>query len=187
MNTVKSAQGAKAQAAAQSAAHEVNFASKSVPRHLARGAIGVGLIVGSIALVPVAGPATLLAALLALVAFRGCPACWMVGLAQTISRAVWSAGVRTASAPSPRRTRRRRPRTSRQPICPDLVRALPMRPDSLGRRRQGGRRPHGGYGRHRPAAGGSARRATTRCSHGRSSSWSGSAVRAVSSASASAR
>ncbi|MGX8910336.1 hypothetical protein ACR820_34960 [Streptomyces netropsis] len=86
MNTVKSAQGAKAQAAAQSAAHEVNFASKSVPRHLARGAIGVGLIVGSIALVPVAGPATLLAAPLALVAFRGCPACWMVGLAQTISR-----------------------------------------------------------------------------------------------------
>ncbi|MFD7234913.1 hypothetical protein ACFWAT_06330 [Streptomyces syringium] len=85
MNTVKSAQGAKAQAAAQSAAHEVNFASTSVPRHLARGAIGVGLIVGSISLVPVAGPATLLAAPLALVAFRGCPACWMAGLAQTIS------------------------------------------------------------------------------------------------------
>ncbi|MFF7690320.1 hypothetical protein ACFZB6_29820 [Streptomyces syringium] len=86
VNTVKPAQGAKAQAAAQSAAREMNFASKSVPRHLVRGAIGVGLIVGSIALVPVAGPATLLAAPLALVAFRGCPTCWMVGLAQTISR-----------------------------------------------------------------------------------------------------
>ncbi|MFC0052199.1 hypothetical protein [Streptomyces actinomycinicus] len=81
-NTVKPAQGAKAEAAAP----ETNFASKSVPRHLARGAIGFGLIIGSIALVPVAGPATLLAAPLALLAFRGCPTCWMVGLAQTISR-----------------------------------------------------------------------------------------------------
>lgn len=80
-NTVEPAQGAKAQAAAP----ELNFASKSVPRHLARGTIGFGLIIGSIALVPVAGPATLLAAPLALIAFRGCPTCWMVGLAQTIS------------------------------------------------------------------------------------------------------
>ncbi|WUO26767.1 hypothetical protein OHT76_43495 [Streptomyces sp. NBC_00287] len=63
----------------------MNFASKSVPRHLARGAAGFGLIIGSIALVPVAGPATLLAAPLALIAFRGCPTCWMVGLAQTIA------------------------------------------------------------------------------------------------------
>ncbi|MCA6091829.1 hypothetical protein LE181_06575 [Streptomyces sp. SCA3-4] len=69
----------------QAAAPGKNFASKSVPRHLARGAIGFGLIVGSIALVPVAGPAPLLAAPLALIAFRGCPTCWMVGLAQTIS------------------------------------------------------------------------------------------------------
>ncbi|MER5310294.1 hypothetical protein ABT034_21190 [Streptomyces sp. NPDC002773] len=63
-----------------------DFASASVPRHLARGAVGLGLIAGSIALVPVAGPITLLAAPLALIAFRGCPTCWMVGLAQTISR-----------------------------------------------------------------------------------------------------
>jgi hypothetical protein len=69
-----------------SPAPERNFASKSVPRHLARGAIGFGLIIGSIALVPVVGPATLLAAPLALIAFRGCPTCWMVGLAQTVSR-----------------------------------------------------------------------------------------------------
>ncbi|MFB7277850.1 hypothetical protein ACFCZV_12140 [Streptomyces hydrogenans] len=63
-----------------------DFASRSVARHLARGALGFGLIIGSVALVPVAGPATLLAAPLALIAFRGCPTCWMVGLAQTISR-----------------------------------------------------------------------------------------------------
>ncbi|MCX4538184.1 hypothetical protein OHA79_48090 (plasmid) [Streptomyces sp. NBC_00841] len=86
VNTVKPAQGAKARATAQSAAPEKDFASKSVPRHLARGAIGFGLIISSIGLVPVAGPATLLAAPLALIAFRGCPTCWMVGLAQTISR-----------------------------------------------------------------------------------------------------
>lgn len=86
VNAVKPAQGEKARAAIRSGAPETNFASKSVPRHLARGAIGFGLVVGSIALVPVAGPATLLAAPLALIAFRGCPTCWMVGLAQTISR-----------------------------------------------------------------------------------------------------
>ncbi|MFF4323589.1 hypothetical protein [Streptomyces sp. NPDC001568] len=63
-----------------------NFASRSVPRHLLRGAIGFGLIGGSIALVPVVGPVSLLAAPLALIAFRGCPTCWMVGLVQTISR-----------------------------------------------------------------------------------------------------
>ncbi|KUJ37232.1 hypothetical protein ACZ90_69945 [Streptomyces albus subsp. albus] len=86
VSTVKPARGAKVRATVQPAAPERNFASKSVPRHLARGAIGFGLIIGSIGLVPVAGPATLLAAPLALIAFRGCPTCWMVGLAQTISR-----------------------------------------------------------------------------------------------------
>ncbi|MFG2772185.1 hypothetical protein [Streptomyces sp. NPDC048350] len=69
-----------------SAAPERDFASKSVPRHLARGAVGFGLIISSIVLVPVVGPVSLLAAPLALIAFRGCPTCWMVGLAQTISR-----------------------------------------------------------------------------------------------------
>lgn len=77
MNTLKPA---------PSAAPATNFASTSVPRHLARGAIGFGLIIGSIAMVPVVGPVALLAAPPALIAFRGCPTCWMVGLAQTISR-----------------------------------------------------------------------------------------------------
>ncbi|MFJ2740588.1 hypothetical protein ACIO3O_13050 [Streptomyces sp. NPDC087440] len=63
-----------------------DFASRSVPRHLARGAIGLGLIGGALALVPVVGPVALLAAPLALVAFRGCPTCWAIGLVQTISR-----------------------------------------------------------------------------------------------------
>ncbi|WP_406063735.1 hypothetical protein [Streptomyces sp. NBC_01077] len=86
MNIVKPAQGDQIQVTTKPPANDMNFASKSVPRHLARGVIGFGLIIGSIAMVPVAGPATLLAAPLALIAFRGCPTCWMVGLAQTISR-----------------------------------------------------------------------------------------------------
>ncbi|MFI9327851.1 hypothetical protein ACIGZJ_09930 [Kitasatospora sp. NPDC052868] len=68
------------------AAPETGFASKSVPRHLARGLLGFGLIIGSIALTPLVGPVVLLAAPLGLVALRGCPACWTIGLAQTISR-----------------------------------------------------------------------------------------------------
>lgn len=65
---------------------EKDFSSASVPRHLLRGALGFGAIVGSVALVPVLGPATLLAAPLGLVALKGCPTCWAVGLVQTVSR-----------------------------------------------------------------------------------------------------
>ncbi|MFD9033129.1 hypothetical protein ACFVZW_18550 [Streptomyces sp. NPDC059567] len=86
MTIVKPSRGAKARATDRATAPGTNFASTSVPRHLARGAIGFGLIIGSIALVPVVGPAALLAAPLALIAFRGCPTCWMVGLVQTVSR-----------------------------------------------------------------------------------------------------
>ncbi|MGA4838149.1 hypothetical protein [Streptomyces sp. G45] len=76
----------KARPAPQPAVPARNFASTSVPRHLARGALGFGLLIGSIGLVPTVGPAALLAAPLALIAFRGCPTCWLVGLAQTVSR-----------------------------------------------------------------------------------------------------
>ena len=61
------------------------FASTSVARHLTRGAIGFGLIGSAIGLVPVLGPASLLLAPAGLVALRGCPTCWMVGLMETIS------------------------------------------------------------------------------------------------------
>ncbi|MEV4947844.1 hypothetical protein [Streptomyces sp. NPDC053755] len=81
---------------------------------MARGAIGFGLIIGSIALLPVLGPAALLAAPLALIPFRGCPSCWMVGLAQAISRGRLERrcadGVCTlATAHPPRATSVRRP------------------------------------------------------------------------------
>ncbi|WP_131741301.1 hypothetical protein [Actinomadura roseirufa] len=65
---------------------EEDFASASLTRHLARGAAGFGALAGAVALPPVAGPAALLLAPVALVALRGCPTCWFVGLLQTISR-----------------------------------------------------------------------------------------------------
>jgi hypothetical protein len=66
--------------------NEKSFASRSVPVHLARGAIGFGLLAGSVALIPVVGLFSLLLAPVGVVALRGCPACWAIGLAQTISR-----------------------------------------------------------------------------------------------------
>jgi hypothetical protein len=61
------------------------FASTSLPRHLVRGAVGLGSLIGSVALVPVFGPGSLLLAPVGLLALRGCPTCWAIGLMQTIS------------------------------------------------------------------------------------------------------
>ncbi|MER6916935.1 hypothetical protein ABT354_35265 [Streptomyces sp. NPDC000594] len=62
------------------------FASRSVPVHLARGAVGFGALAGSVALLPAVGPVSLLLAPLGLLVLRGCPMCWAIGLAQTVSR-----------------------------------------------------------------------------------------------------
>lgn len=61
------------------------FASTSLPRHLLRGATGFGGLIGSVALLPVLGIGSLLLAPVGLLALRGCPACWAIGLVQTIS------------------------------------------------------------------------------------------------------
>lgn len=64
------------------------FASKSLPNHLIRGAIGVSAIVSAVLLAQssttvfgVLGSLGL--GLAALVAFRGCPMCWTIGLFET--------------------------------------------------------------------------------------------------------
>ena len=62
------------------------FASTSVPRHLARGGVGLGAFAGSVGLLGVIGPLALLLLPVGFVALRGCPTCWAIGLAQTISR-----------------------------------------------------------------------------------------------------
>ncbi|MGP3967045.1 hypothetical protein [Streptomyces sp. 6N223] len=62
------------------------FASASLPRHLMRGAVGFGALAGSVALIPALGPVSLVLLPAGLLALRGCPMCWTVGLVQTISR-----------------------------------------------------------------------------------------------------
>ncbi|WP_107064561.1 hypothetical protein [Streptomyces sp. NRRL S-118] len=63
-----------------------DFASSSLPRHLTRGAVGFGGLIGSFALLPVAGPVALLLLPVGVLALRGCPMCWTIGLVQTVSR-----------------------------------------------------------------------------------------------------
>jgi hypothetical protein len=64
---------------------EQSFASKSLTRHIIRGVVGFGALIGSVALISLVGPISLLLVPIALVAFRGCPTCWLVGLGETIS------------------------------------------------------------------------------------------------------
>ncbi|MER6396522.1 hypothetical protein ABT263_10715 [Kitasatospora sp. NPDC001603] len=63
-----------------------DFASASLPRHLVRGAVGFGGLIGAFALLPVVGPAALLLLPIGVLALRGCPMCWTIGLIQTVSR-----------------------------------------------------------------------------------------------------
>jgi hypothetical protein len=61
------------------------LASTSLAAHLARGAVGFGLIGAAFVLTPSHGPVALLFAPIGVVALRGCPTCWIVGLVETIS------------------------------------------------------------------------------------------------------
>jgi hypothetical protein len=58
------------------------FASKSLTVHLARGAIGLGTLAAASALAPLGWPLLVLLPV-ALIALRGCPMCWTIGLLQT--------------------------------------------------------------------------------------------------------
>jgi len=63
-----------------------SFGSTTVPAHLARGVLGFGLLIGSVGLLQITGPISVILLPAGLVALRGCPTCWAIGLAQTISR-----------------------------------------------------------------------------------------------------
>jgi hypothetical protein len=69
------------------------FASRTLTEHLLRGIVGIGAMIGAVAFAPL-GWASLLLVPVGLVALRGCPMCWTIGLVQT----VW-ARVRGESAP----------------------------------------------------------------------------------------
>ena len=61
------------------------FASQTIIGHLMRGAIGVALI-GWAVLHQSSAPAfAVIAIVLAIVAMRGCPLCWTIGLVATIA------------------------------------------------------------------------------------------------------
>ncbi len=62
-----------------------SFVSASLPRHLARGALGFGLIATAITLTASVGWEALLLAPAGMVALRGCPMCWTIGLIETLS------------------------------------------------------------------------------------------------------
>jgi len=61
------------------------FASSSIAEHLLRGAVGVGAFAGA-AIYGTQSPFLALALLpVALVALRGCPMCWTMGLIETVA------------------------------------------------------------------------------------------------------
>jgi len=60
------------------------FASKSIPKHLTRGAIGIGAFVAATSLAPQHPGLSLAAIAVALLSLRGCPMCWTIGLVQTV-------------------------------------------------------------------------------------------------------
>ncbi len=62
------------------------LASRTITEHLLRGAAGVGALVWAVSLLAIHPFASLGLALLALLAFRGCPMCWIMGLVETVHR-----------------------------------------------------------------------------------------------------
>jgi hypothetical protein len=68
------------------------FASRSLPEHLMRGAVGLPVLVAAFALIGALGPLSLLLVVPAVLLLRGCPTCWALGLVQTRERTRCSTG-----------------------------------------------------------------------------------------------
>jgi hypothetical protein len=60
------------------------LSSKTIPRQLARGAAGLSLLHASPALAALDPLLPLLSVLTAILILRGCPLCWLVGLARLL-------------------------------------------------------------------------------------------------------
>lgn len=67
-------------------AAEYSFASATVGAHLQRGLLGFVPIALALYLWPRVGLIALVPAVLGVVALRGCPMCWTIGLIQTVTR-----------------------------------------------------------------------------------------------------
>jgi hypothetical protein len=61
------------------------LASGSVAEHVLRGAVGVLAAAVAIVLIAVVGPVSLLLLGVTVIAWRGCPTCWAVGLFGTLA------------------------------------------------------------------------------------------------------
>lgn len=73
------------------------FASSSVRVHLIRGVVGLVAFVAAFALVGTIGPVSLLLLVPAVLAWRGCPTCWALGLTRT--KAVRDSGAGCVACP----------------------------------------------------------------------------------------
>ena len=78
------------------------FASKSILEHLARGIVGFGALAWAVALANAPGAQSVISSIglsfLALVALRGCPVCWSVGMFETLRHSVSSRNSRAGQA-----------------------------------------------------------------------------------------
>jgi len=82
------------------------FASKSIAAHLLRGFLGLGALAGAMALLSQHPFVALALFITGLVALRGCPMCWTIGLLETVhaklsGRAVGGACLDGSCATSP--------------------------------------------------------------------------------------
>ena len=68
------------------------FASTSIKQHYVRGAIGLLALVAAVTGAAAGSPAALALLVLTVVAWRGCPTCWAVGLMQTRERVACDEG-----------------------------------------------------------------------------------------------
>jgi hypothetical protein len=59
------------------------FASRSLLEHLARGVVGASALVCAVLLAPLVWPPFVLVPI-GLLALRGCPLCWTIGLIETV-------------------------------------------------------------------------------------------------------
>ena len=64
------------------------FASNTLFEHLLRGALGIAALVWAIQIAHTQPLASLGLGVVTLIALRGCPTCWTIGLIETASRAL---------------------------------------------------------------------------------------------------
>jgi hypothetical protein len=59
------------------------LASRSMPRHYARGGLGLLALIAAVVGAAAGAPAALALLLVTVASWRGCPTCWAIGLIQT--------------------------------------------------------------------------------------------------------